>query len=100
MNYGLPSSKDFADEAQRLGFADVGVAACVPVEQSDMEIFDRWVADGRNAGMEYMERYREVRRDPRLLLDGARSIIMAAARYYHALPADEASRRAAGPIAA
>lgn len=100
MNYGLPSSKDFADEAQRLGFADVGVAACVPVEQSDMEIFDRWVADGRNAGMEYMERYREVRRDPRLLLDGARSIIMAAAGYYHAVPADEASRRAAGAIAA
>lgn len=96
----LPSSKDIADVAHRLGFACIGATVCEPVGEDDVAIYDRWIADGRNAGMEYMERYGEVRNDPRLLLDGARTIIMAAAPYHHAVPSDEASRRAANAIAA
>lgn len=97
---GMPSSKDLAGEALRLGFAGIGAAKCEPVEKSAVALYDRWIADGRNAGMEYASRYRDVRNDPRMLLDGARTIIMAAAGYYHTVPFDERSQRVARSIAA
>lgn len=96
----IPSSKDLAGEALRLGFSCIGAAKCEPVEPWAVDVYDRWLADGRNAGMEYMDRYRDVRNDPRLLLDGARTIIMVAAGYHHAVPSDECSQRVARSIAA
>jgi epoxyqueuosine reductase len=48
--------------------------------------FSRWIALRRHASMAYMEKYAEVRRDPRLLLDGARSLIVVAFPYFTAEP--------------
>lgn len=44
-------------------------------------IYARWLAEERNAGMEYMERYTEVRDNPALLLDGAQSMLCTAFAY-------------------
>lgn len=84
----LPGSSDFADFASRLGFFKVGVAAARPVGDGAVAIYDSWLANGRHAGMTYLEKYADVRRDPRLLLDGAKSVIICAMSYYHPLPAE------------
>lgn len=44
-------------------------------------LYDTWIADGCHGDMAYMERYGEVRADPVLLLDGARTIFMSAFSY-------------------
>lgn len=59
-----------------------GVAAAVPVDDEAWERRNRWIAGGCNAGMDYLDRYPDVRRDPRNLLEGARSIIVGAFSYY------------------
>lgn len=41
-----------------------------------------WIAGRRHGTMTYMERYGDIRRDPRLLLEGARSMICCAFSYY------------------
>lgn len=74
--------------ARGLGFYKIGVAECRPVDVEGADRYDRWISARRHAAMSYLEKYGDVRRDPRLLLDGARSIVMCAMSYYHALPAD------------
>ncbi len=49
-------------------------------------MYARWVAAGRHAGMDYMTRYDDVRSDPRLLLPGARSLIVCAFSYFTDTP--------------
>lgn len=58
-----------------------GVAQATAVEPWAVDVYDRWIESGAHGGMEYMERYREVRNDPRLLLDGACSLMVAAFNY-------------------
>ncbi|MDE5895734.1 MAG: DUF1730 domain-containing protein, partial [Muribaculum intestinale] len=59
-----------------------GVATAEPVDSEAWERRERWISDGNNAGMEYLDRYPDVRRDPRNLLEEARSVIVAAYSYY------------------
>lgn len=63
------------------GAVAVGIAAAAPVSVEDNELYDRWIASGRNAGMNYMAGNADVRRNPEMLLEGVRSIIVAAYRY-------------------
>lgn len=61
--------------AERLGFAAVG---CAKAEALDIEA-DRYEAarnDGRFASMDYLSRNIEKRRDPRLLVPGAKSVLV------------------------
>lgn len=58
-----------------------GVSEVSPVSPEDMRLYDNWISSGCNGGMQYMERYPDVRRDPALLLDGARSVISCAFAY-------------------
>ncbi len=58
--------------------------AVCPVEAVDPTAgaaYARWVASGAAGGMEYLGRYDEVRRDPALLLEGARSMLLMAFPY-------------------
>ncbi len=68
--------------AREAGFYSVGVAEAGIVEPEYSNISDRWVQNGLNGPLGYMERYSDIRRDPRLLLEGCRSIIVMAASYY------------------
>lgn len=65
-----------ASGAVACGFAEAG-----PVEESEWQFFERWLEKGYNAGMAYMGNHRELRRDPRLLLPGARTLISTAFNY-------------------
>lgn len=68
--------------ALELGFAACGFARAEPVDDVARMRYDDWISSGRNDCMEYTERYRDVRNDPRLLLDGARTVISLAMNYY------------------
>jgi len=70
-------------QAAELGIARIGVARAAPVPDTVTDSYDRWISSGYNAGMEYLERYPSVRRDPRELLPGAGSVISCAISYYH-----------------
>ena len=58
-----------------------GVADAAPVATADAALYDAWTARGAHGCMAYMERYADIRRDPRLLLDGARSVLVCAFSY-------------------
>lgn len=72
--------------AGEVGAYKVGVVAAEPVSDDASAIYDDWIAAGHHASMEYLERYADIRRDPRLLLPGARSIIAFAFNYNHPVP--------------
>ena len=65
------------EAAEREGFTRFGVARAEAAPE--FERFERWIDAGLNAGMAYLETTREVRRSPRELLSGARSVVCLAA---------------------
>ena len=62
----------------RSGASCVGVAQIAPVADEAIAIYEQWLADGCHADMAYLEKYADVRANPALLLEGARSLIIAA----------------------
>lgn len=64
------------------GFEACGFAEACPVAAPAVAAYDRWTAAGRHFSMGYLENHREVRNDPRLLLDGAKTVICLALNYY------------------
>ncbi len=85
--------------AREAGACAVGFACVEPVDSSHAGQFRRWIDRGCNAGMNYLEKYSNVRDNPALLLDGARSILCLAFPYadgttpHHPLFADYALGR-------
>lgn len=65
------------------GACACGIASVSPVSPDEEKLCTGWIASGKHGAMEYLARYQDVRRDPALLLPGARSIIVAAFNYYH-----------------
>ncbi len=64
-----------------------GVCALdAPVDAEAEKQFARWLADGRNGSMDYMANHCDLRSDPRLLLDGAQTLIAVAFPYYTSEP--------------
>ena len=68
-----------------LGFDACGVAVAAPVDAEAADRYRRWVEGGRHGDMAWAARHMDVRDDPRLLLEGARSVIVVALNY---LPAE------------
>ena len=63
------------------GLSHIGIAAAAPIVGH--EAFLAWLANGYAGEMSYLARDAEPRRDPRLLLPSARSVIVAALSYAH-----------------
>lgn len=51
--------------------------------QKDFQAFDAWVANDAHAGMLFLEKNSDVRRDPRKILDGVESILSVIIPYAH-----------------
>ncbi|MDO4319964.1 MAG: tRNA epoxyqueuosine(34) reductase QueG [Bacteroidales bacterium] len=67
--------------ALSLGAAAVGFARAGAVDPAAADSYDRWLDDGCNASMQWMRRHAPLRRDPRSLLPGARTVIATAWPY-------------------
>jgi len=81
--------------ARAEGFDDFGVApASVP--RRDARRLDAWLEAGRHAGMDWMLRHRDVRRDPARLLPGCRHVVMVTLDYFRD---DGAERPGLGRVA-
>jgi epoxyqueuosine reductase len=69
------------EKAHELGFDICGIAPSRPLEERK-NIMLSWLADGMNAGMNYLSRDIEKRINPRSLLPGAKSLIVTGLSYY------------------
>ena len=69
-------------EALRLGFSACGIAEAAMVADDEWIRLTRWIHDGMNAGMQYMENYPILRHDLREFMPGSRSVISLALNYY------------------
>ncbi|MCX2574275.1 tRNA epoxyqueuosine(34) reductase QueG [Pedobacter sandarakinus] len=78
-------------EAKRLGFLDVGIAKAEFLEEEAPRL-ETWLKNNRHGEMKYMENYFDKRLDPRLLVDGAKSVISLSLNYFTtATQSDEAA---------
>ena len=69
-------------EALCLGFSHVGMAPAEPVPDEFMAYYERWLREGRQGDMHYLENHLALRRDPRLLLPGAKTVVSLAMSYH------------------
>lgn len=65
------------------GASACGIARVEPLTEAEYHLHESWVASGKHGEMSYLENYAPLRHDPATLLDGAKSIIVAAFNYYH-----------------
>lgn len=81
MNLAAKYSNIIKAEASRLGFASCGVAKAEFLEEEARNL-DTWLKNGHHGQMQYMENHFDKRLDPRLLVDGAKSVISLAYNYF------------------
>lgn len=65
-------------QARESGACAAGFAAVNPLPALENERLAGWIESGRNATMDYMARYADIRSDARLLLEGARTVLSVA----------------------
>ena len=58
-----------------------GIAKAVQLDE-DASRLEKWLEKGHNSGMQYMERYFDLRIDPRKLVPGAKSVITLLLNYF------------------
>ncbi len=76
----LPLYKNIIEMAESLGFADISFAKVTKLEE-ECTFLEKYIASGYNADMSYLERNLDKRKDPSLLVEGARTIICLLASY-------------------
>ncbi len=74
-------SKSIKQKATELGFSAVGIAKAVFLEEEAPRL-EKWLNQGRHGKMSYMENHFDKRLDPRLLVDGAKSVISFMYNYF------------------
>jgi len=77
-------------ESRRLGFAHLRVAAIgdAPEPCPRIEHLDSWLSAGRHADMDWIVRGRDVRANPRLRGEAARSAVVLSFEHHHQRPPD------------
>ena len=66
--------------ASTLGFEDCRFAPAREAAHAD--VFQSWIDAGEHGDMEWMQKSPERRKDPRLLVAGARTVIVLALNYF------------------
>jgi epoxyqueuosine reductase len=83
-------AQELKAEARRLGFEACGISKAERLDEEARRL-ERWLLEGRHASMGWMERNFDKRTDPRILVDGARSVISVLHNYYQgAAPVESA----------
>lgn len=73
---------DIRRAAEEVGFDACGVATARRLD-ADAEVMDRWVGQGLHGNMDYLERNREKRYDPRELVEGGKTVVVCLLTYTH-----------------
>jgi epoxyqueuosine reductase len=68
-------------KAAELGFSFCGISKATFLEEDALRL-ENWLKDERNGQMQYMANHFDKRLDPRLLVDGARSVVSFMYNYY------------------
>jgi epoxyqueuosine reductase len=81
----LKSQKEYdrliREKALELGFSDCGFSPAV-VGEEDIHVLENWLEKGMHAGMEWMSKSREIRKDPRKLVPNAQTVVSVLLNYY------------------
>ena len=68
-------------EAQKMGFDACGIAGATLLEKESAHV-EQWLEDGHEGEMGYLTRNKEKRYDPRLLVEGTKSIVTVLYNYF------------------
>ena len=68
-------------EAKRLGFLSCGISRAEFLE-TEAPRLEKWINQNQHGKMQYMENHFDKRLDPRLLVDGAKSVVSLLLNYY------------------
>ncbi|RLD43291.1 MAG: tRNA epoxyqueuosine(34) reductase QueG [Bacteroidetes bacterium] len=74
-------SEFIKSEANHLGFSACGISKAGRLEKAEQKM-EKWLADGKHGEMAYLERNREKRYNPVLLVEKAKSVITVLYNYY------------------
>ncbi|MCF8255549.1 MAG: DUF1730 domain-containing protein, partial [Bacteroidia bacterium] len=85
MNLKEQYSQLIKAEAKRLGFSFCGISKAGFLE-NEAAALEKWLNEGRNGKMVYMENHFDKRLDPTLLVDGAKSVISFLYNYHNPEP--------------
>ena len=90
MSTSFVSLDELTEKARKLGL-EVGASSAPPgAEASNLK---RWLADGHHAEMTWLERDPDRRADPRLVLEGAQSVVSLGMNYFQGdLPESDLAR--------
>ena len=81
MNNNIHYTNIIKAEVKRLGFLSCGISKAVFLEEEAPRL-ENWLNKNQHGEMKYMENYFDKRLDPRLLVDGAKSVISVLLNYY------------------
>ncbi|WP_196885557.1 tRNA epoxyqueuosine(34) reductase QueG [Aureivirga sp. CE67] len=81
MNSKETYSKLIKQEAERLGFTACGIAKATFLEEEAVNL-ETWLKNGYHGEMKYMENHFDKRLDPRLLVEGSKSVISLVYNYF------------------
>lgn len=75
-------TQSIRQKALDIGFSDCGFSQADAVEQKEKEYVEKWLSEGKQGTMQWMERNKDKRYDPRLLSENAQSVISVASNYF------------------
>ena len=81
MNINQNHTQRIKTEAKRLGFLSCGFSKAEFLEEEAPRL-EKWLKNSMHGEMQYMENHFDKRLDPRLLVDGAKSVISLLLNYY------------------
>ncbi len=75
------NTKLIKDKAKELGFFFCGISKADFLEEEAPRL-EKWLSENRNGKMDYMSNHFDMRLDPRLLVDNAKSVVSLLLNYY------------------
>jgi len=81
MNLKEKHTKLIKDKSKELGFFFCGISKADFLNEEAPRL-EKWLADNRNGKMDYMSNHFDMRLDPRLLVDNAKSVVSLLLNYY------------------
>jgi epoxyqueuosine reductase len=88
---------EIKQRAAELGFATAGIARLD--RNPHAAELDRWLAHGHAGTMTYLNRQAEQRKDPRLIMAGAKAAVVTLSNYFHGDPPHGGGARHPGKVA-